>query len=252
MSALKSLWLLPAALVATAALAAYPTPPAQQPSSTPSTGSPDPSAASSPHQREATGAQGAEAPTTGGPDPADASSPHQREATGMSAHESMGKDADDASAAAKSPQTFVEKAALTGLTEVELGKVALKKSQDSQVRTFAQRMITDHGKANDELSSIADRKQLQVPKKLDSEHQSMVTELSGKSGTDFDAAYAQHMAEGHGKAVALFEAEAQASDSDLSSFASKTLPTLKEHKQLADKLSANMRSASAESSSSNR
>jgi len=80
----------------------------------------------------------------------------------------------------------------------------------------------------------------------------MVLELSAKSGAEFDAAYAQHMAEGHAKAVELFEAESKATDSDLAAFASKTLPTLNEHKQLADRLAANTRSASAEPSSSNR
>jgi putative membrane protein len=251
MTVFRSLWLCALAGLATAALANDPTPPAQDPSAA---GNPDPSAASSPHQREATGTQGQEPQTTSGPDPADASSPHQREATGMTGHDaSMGQET-SASMAMKpaTPATFVKKAALTGLTEVELGRIALKKSQDPQVRTFAQRMVTDHGKANEELTSIADRKQLQVPKALDSEHQGMVQELSSKSGADFDAAYAKHMAEGHAKAVELFKAESKASDSDLSAFASKTLPTLEEHKKLADKLAANTRSASAESSSSNR
>jgi len=162
MTVIRSLWLCALAGLATAALANDPTPPAQDPSAA---GSSDPSAASSPHQREATGTETGEVPTTSGPDAPDASSPHQREATGMSGHEGMEQDANGTSAMTPAtPAAFVKTAALTGLTEVELGKIALTKSQDPQVRTFAQRMVKDHGKANEELTSIADRKQLEVPK----------------------------------------------------------------------------------------
>jgi putative membrane protein len=134
------------------------------------------------------------------------------------------------------PATFVKKAALDGMTEVELGKVALEKSQNAEVRRFAQRMVTDHGKANAELASIAKTKGIEPPKKLDADHESMVQELKGKSGAEFDAAYSHHMSMDHSKAIALFEDAARTTDADVAGFAKKTLPTLKEHKQLADKL----------------
>jgi putative membrane protein len=152
-------------------------------------------------------------------------------------------------AGADSPATFVKKAALDGMTEVELGKAALNKSQDPAIREFAERMVRDHGKANDELAGIAKRKGLQVPKELDAEHKASVQQLTAKSGASFDAAYAQNMADDHTKAVALFESASRMSDSDLAGFASKTLPTLKEHKQMADRLQAGKRSASATTSS---
>ena len=83
------------------------------------------------------------------------------------------------------PSAFVKKAALTGMTEVELGKLALSKSQDPEVRSFAQRMVTDHGKANAELSSIAKAEGIDAPRSLDAEHRAMVEELKGKDGADF-------------------------------------------------------------------
>jgi putative membrane protein len=134
------------------------------------------------------------------------------------------------------PGIFVKKAALDGMTEVEAGKVALSKSQDPEIRSFAQRMVADHGKANSELAAIAKAKGLNPPKDLDSEHQAMVNSLKGKSGKDFDAAYAEHMNMDHSKAIALFESAAGSNDPDLAQFAKKTLPTLKEHKELAQKL----------------
>jgi putative membrane protein len=136
--------------------------------------------------------------------------------------------------------SFVNDAAQTGLAEVELGKVALQKSQDPQVRSFAERMVKDHGKANEELGTLAKGKNVQVPAQLDAKHRSMVDMLKAQSGAAFEADYAKHMAEGHAKAVALFESASKSKslDHELAAFAQKTLPTLEEHKRLADQLSA--------------
>jgi putative membrane protein len=142
----------------------------------------------------------------------------------------------DASDTPPAPATFVTKAAQDGMTEVEAGKLALSKSQNSQIRSFAQRMVTDHGKANAELASIARTKGIDAPKKLDAEHQAMVDAFREKAGAEFDAAYAHHMNMDHSKAISLFEGASKTSDKDLAAFAQKTLPTLKEHKQLAEKL----------------
>jgi putative membrane protein len=142
----------------------------------------------------------------------------------------------DAERTPPAPSVFVKKAALDGMTEVEAAKVALSKSQDPAIRDFAQRMVTDHGKANSELESIALRKGIAPPKQLDADHKEMLESLKGKSGKAFDLAYAQHMSMDHSKAIALFESATGTSDPDLAQFASKTLPTLKEHKQLAQSL----------------
>jgi putative membrane protein len=142
----------------------------------------------------------------------------------------------DAESSPPAPSVFVKTATLAGMTEVEAGKVALAKSQDPAIRSFAERMVADHEKANRELTSIAQRKGLNAPKQLDADHKQMLDTLKGKSGKDFDQAYAQHMNMDHSKALALFESAAGSSDAELAQFAKDTLPTLKEHKALAKKL----------------
>ena len=122
------------------------------------------------------------------------------------------------------------------MTEVQLGKVALEKSQNPEVRTFAKRMVTDHGKANQELATLAREKGIDAPKKLDAEHQAMVKNLQAKDGAAFDAEYSHHMNMDHSKAISLFESASNSADKDFAGFARKTLPTLKEHKQMAAKL----------------
>jgi putative membrane protein len=135
--------------------------------------------------------------------------------------------------------TFVSKAAQAGMTEVEVGKLALQKSKDPAIRGFAQKMVDDHSKANSELAQIATAKGVTAPKKLDAEHQAMVNSLKSVSAGDFDRQYSQHMNMDHSKAIALFESASQAKDPQLAEFAKKTLPTLKAHKELAEKLPGN-------------
>ena len=135
--------------------------------------------------------------------------------------------------------TFVSKAAQAGMTEVEVGKLALEKSKDPAIRGFAQKMVDDHSKANSELAQIATAKGVTPPKKLDAEHQAMVSSMKNVSGDDFDRQYSRHMNMDHTKAIALFESASQADDPQLAEFAQKTLPTLKVHKQLAEKLPGN-------------
>jgi putative membrane protein len=135
--------------------------------------------------------------------------------------------------------TFVKKAAQDGMTEVEVGKLALSKSQDPAIRGFAQKMVDDHSKANAELAQIAEAKGVTPPKKLDAEHQAMVSSMKNVAAADFDRQYSKHMNMDHSKAIALFESASKADDPQLAEFAQKTLPTLKVHKQMAEKLPAN-------------
>jgi putative membrane protein len=193
-----------------------------------------PGAASSPHQRQSTGAAASEAPTDNGANPSAASSPHQNQAM----KHTTSADTAAASKAGATPETFVNTAAQDGMTEVALAKLALSKSSNDEVKEFAQKMQQDHTQANRQLASIAKTKGITVPAKLDAKHQAMVKSLSAKSGADFDSAYAQHMAKDHTQAVALFQAASQSSDSELAGFAQRTLPTLEVHKQLADNLEA--------------
>ncbi len=208
---------------------------AQAQDTAPPGGPGDPNAASSPHQRETTGSSTPEAAPTEDPEAAAAATPHQRGASAMKPSTAQLKMASQDGAI---PATFVKKAAQAGMTEVQLGKIAASKSQDDKVKQFAERMVSDHSKANEELASIAKQKGLTVPTSLDTEHQSMVQSLNSKSGKAFDSAYAEHMNAAHAEAVALFQGAVTGSDPELASFAKQTLPTLEQHKQMAKRLAS--------------
>lgn len=206
---------------ATCALAQTP-PPSDDPTA--------PSAASSPHQRDTTATGATEATPTSGTEPSSAATPHQRQVT------EGGK-----TAQAVTPQSFASQAAIIGKAEIELGQIALKNTQDEDVRTYAERMVKDHSAADKKLQAIAAKENLQLPRALDKEHESLKAKLQGLQGADFDREYVQAMAKGHDKAVALFESASQQPQmpDELKQFAASTLPTLEQHKEMAHSLHEN-------------
>jgi putative membrane protein len=125
---------------------------------------------------------------------------------------------------------FASKAAVSGMAEVALGKMAAAKGADSKVKDFGKMMVTDHGKANAELMSIAKSKNIMLPAALDLEHRAKSDSLSKLSGKDFDVAYVKAMIEGHKKTLALMQSEASGGkDTELKAFAAKTAPVVQMH-----------------------
>jgi putative membrane protein len=131
-------------------------------------------------------------------------------------------------------KTFATEAAHGGLAEVQMGQLALQKASSPQVKEFAQRMVTDHTQANQDLMQLAKAENLTLPTQLDPKHKSEMDRLSAMSGNAFDAAYMQHMVQDHKKTVADFQKQAQSgSDPALKSFAQKYLPIIQQHLQMA-------------------
>jgi len=150
---------------------------------------------------------------------------------------------------------FVMDAAMGGMLEVELGRVAAQQGTSEAVKQFGQRMVDDHSKANSELMTLASSKGVTLPAALDDKHRQEVTKLSAMSGAEFDRAYAKLMLSDHKKDVSEFEKQStRATDPDIKAFATKTLPTLKEHLQLATTLESSVggNSNSNRDSNSNR
>jgi putative membrane protein len=116
----------------------------------------------------------------------------------------------------------------------------LEKSSDPQVLQFAQRMIADHGRANEELVGIATKEGLAVPTTPGLANTAARKELETLSGTEFDSAYINRMVEGHSAAIELFSNATWISDRVLAVFARRSLPIIKEHKSLADSINARL------------
>jgi putative membrane protein len=139
-------------------------------------------------------------------------------------------------------KSFINEAAIGGLAEVEMGRVATKNAKSPDVKNFGQRMIDDHTKVNQELTQLASSKGITPPKELDAKNRATMESLSKLTGAQFDKEYMSHMVADHEKDVAAFQKQAsQAKDPELKAFASKTLPTLEEHLQLAKSIDAKVK-----------
>jgi len=135
---------------------------------------------------------------------------------------------------ALSDKDFINEVAAGGLAEVKLGQLAAERGGSQDVRNFGKRMADDHSAANKDFMALLQKKGMEAPKEMTRKQQELYDRLSKLRGAEFDKAYMAAMVEDHKEDVAHFEATSRdGSDPDLKAWASKTLPTLKEHLKLA-------------------
>ena len=142
-----------------------------------------------------------------------------------------------APAAQASPMTrdFIRNATVGNGFEIMSSRIALQRSQNPEVRDFAQRMIDDHRRADEELRStiMSSRYAMRgMPNNLDGRHRAMLNQLQRAQGPRFDRLYVRMQTQGHDEAVRLFSNYARGGDNPaLRDYAARTLPTIEEHEQ---------------------
>src|SRR5882757_1549411 len=139
-----------------------------------------------------------------------------------------------------SPTTadFVKEVAISDMFEIESNKLAQDKGNAPE-KSFASQMVTDHTKTSSELKELVSsgKVKAELPTALDSSHQSKLDKLKGADGKDFSSDFDSMQVSAHKDAVSLFERYAKGGDNaDLKNWAGKTLPALKHHLEMAQKL----------------
>jgi putative membrane protein len=131
---------------------------------------------------------------------------------------------------------FMTNVASGNLAEIEIGKIGQTKASNAEVKQLAERIVKDHTKALEELTEIAREAGVKLPDRPMPDHQKEVDRFRDYKGETFDRDFATHMIKCHEKSIELFtRATREAKDTKLRAFATKTLPTLKEHLELARK-----------------
>lgn len=137
----------------------------------------------------------------------------------------------------RSDRAFLEKAAMAGMAEVAMGRMAQQKATMQPVKDYAARMVEDHTKANSELMQLASTKGLNIPAEMDRSHRKDGEKMGEHSGAKFDREYMEHMVKDHKKTVSDFEkASKSAKDPEVKAFAAKQLPILQEHLRMAQSI----------------
>ncbi len=136
-------------------------------------------------------------------------------------------------------QQFVRAALEGNMAEIQAAQLALKVSQDQNVRDYAQKMITDHTAANETLMPIASRHSIQEPTMLTPRHQAMLERLSKLSGESFNTAYIDDMVRTHEAMLKLMNNQlAKGQSQEVNAWVQNTRPTVVQHEQLAEKVKA--------------
>jgi len=152
---------------------------------------------------------------------------------------------DDKAGTADTDATFVYKASAGGLAEVNLGRVAAKQAASADVKKFAQMMVDDHTKANEELLALANKLKLKAAPRMDAEHEKLNQQLLKLTAVSFDKEYMTGQVKDHEETVALFEKQAKnGSNDELKKWADKKLPTLREHLEMARKVQSKLKDSS--------
>ena len=129
--------------------------------------------------------------------------------------------------------------------EVEAGRIALEKSQNPDVKKFAQTMIDDHGKALSEVEQLGVTKKVKLPDGVGVMHKAKETALKALSGKTFDNQYVKRAGVGDLESTVklLHKIQKDGKDADLKALADKTLPTVQHHLETAAQMTTQLASA---------
>jgi len=141
---------------------------------------------------------------------------------------------------ARADRKFIQQAAESGMFEVEIARLAESKASSPDVRELATTLARDHSKANDELVRLANSKKVELPAAPPHGKRKDIEKMAKLSGSEFDHRFLREVGiKNHEEDIRKFEQEsAKAKDADLRAWVDKTLPTLREHLAMAQKMPA--------------
>lgn len=140
-------------------------------------------------------------------------------------------------------QTFVIRAAIANMSESELAELALSRSRDPAIQSYAKRMLDEHRRAQEKLRAVAADTKIALPAMVDKKHQEQKESLERGEPGEFDAGYVKAIVSGHDQAVALFDAASQSKTlpKPLQRYAVEMLPVIRNHRDAAYALQASAR-----------
>ncbi len=161
-----------------------------------------------------------------------ANTPSMQQQGDMGANASGTANSGAATSDAGMDKKFVKTAAEGSMAEVQMGQLALQKSNDDQVKQFAQRMVDDHGKMLDQLKPVAQQMGVKVPDSPPKGEMKKMDKMKSLSGDAFDQAYVKDMVKDHKKDSAEFKQEAQSTQNpQLKQLATEGGQTIDSHLQ---------------------
>jgi len=142
----------------------------------------------------------------------------------------------------RTTEGFVTNAAISDMFEIQSSRLAMEKSQNAELKRMAQQIIADHERTSGELKTAAGSAQgVTVPTAMDERRQGMIDNLRQAPAEQFDRVYLAQQTAAHNEAVTLYRTYGENGDNQqLKAFATKTLPALQNHLQMAQAMERQM------------
>jgi putative membrane protein len=132
---------------------------------------------------------------------------------------------------------FVSKALQGGMAEVQLGQLTLQKSNNDQVKQFAQKMIDDHTRLGEQMKPVAQQLGVSEPKGISKKDKSTIEKLQGLSGSAYDEAYIKDMVKDHKQDLSEFQTEASSGqDQTVKDAATQGSKVIAQHLQMIQQI----------------
>jgi putative membrane protein len=138
-------------------------------------------------------------------------------------------------------QDFMIKAAQAHLAEVDMARIVMQKSQNSDVKDFANMIQSDHTDAYEDLTDLMRNKGMSPPDILSPDAKADIEKITALSGPELNREFVNTMVADHQKALEMFRDQVNIAQSpDVRKYAEDLIPTLEMHLEKAQKLQSKL------------
>jgi len=143
-------------------------------------------------------------------------------------------------------QNFMMKTTEADLTEIDMARLALQKSENKDVRDYANMVQRDRASGLEDLTDLMKDKSVSQPRTTPTNIKKDLNMMNGLSGPEFDREFINRMVADQQKAIEMCQDQVQiAMDSDVRKYAEDLLPQLQMHLEKAQRLQSKLFSAPA-------
>ncbi len=137
---------------------------------------------------------------------------------------------------AKDDKAFLREAIQGNLAEVDMGRLAQKRSRNEEIKNFGDMLVQDHSEANTRANAVARQIGLNPPTRPSVKQRLSYGYYASLRGNTFDRQFVKHMVDDHKKDIQAYQAQAQSGTGPVADYAKQTLPTLEKHLNTAESL----------------
>lgn len=132
---------------------------------------------------------------------------------------------------------FIVLAGMSNAAEIETAKVAVAKTTDTIMLSFAQQMLSEHSKVQEDLKTMGKVVGFTVKDTIDAAHAAIITQLDSLTGRTFDSTYIHTQLADHQATIQFcIEEINNGQQLNVKAYANTVLQNVQVHYQRADSI----------------